>query len=107
MKVLFFAVMCCFVFVGSVFAAPFVVADVQGSDIDRYLVSLNGGTYTEVAATTVSGGKQFRYDIAPLSNGTYILKAKACNIYTCSVDSAPFTFSKTVPSAPTGLRLEF
>ena len=106
MKVVLFTILSCLLFVGFASASPFVVADAQGTDVERYSLSINGGTYSDVTPTTVSGGKQFRYDTASLANGTYIMRVKACNAYGCSADSSPFSFSKTIPSTPTGLRLE-
>ena len=45
-----------------------------------------------------------KYDLASVPNGTYTLTVAACNMWGFS-STAPFSFSKQIPSAPAGLRI--
>lgn len=58
------------------------------------------------AQVGTSGDRQLFYDVGPLSNATYTVTVAAVNGYALeSPQSAPFTFSKGSPSAPTGIKL--
>lgn len=86
------------------FAAPFLVCDPQAG-VTNYRVSLdNGATWQDVApdATNEYG---FKLDLEGISNGTYNVKAQACNQWGCSTDSSPFAFDVQRCGAPQMLRL--
>lgn len=80
-------------------AAPFLVTDPQ-SGVVGYEITGLGEPVTFVAQPDGS----LKYDLAPVQNGTYTLTVAACNVWGCS-STAPFSFSKQVPSAPAGLRI--
>jgi hypothetical protein len=53
-----------------------------------------------------SGDQYLFYDLATLGNATYTVTAAAVNGYALeSPQSAPFTFQKGVPAAPSGLKI--
>ena len=80
-------------------AAPFLVTDPQ-SGVVGYEITGLGEPVTFVAQADGS----LKYDLASVNNGTYTLTVAACNMWGCS-STAPFSFSKQVPSAPAGLRI--
>jgi hypothetical protein len=82
-----------------VFAAPFLVSDPNPADeqVTNFKLSFDGGAYVDSAPV----GGAIRYDLAGISVGTHSVVAKACNVWDCSVDSAPFPFVKRIPGAPT------
>ena len=84
---------------GTAFAAPFLVTDPQ-SGVVGYEITGLGEPVTFVAQADGS----LKYDLASVNNGTYTLTVAACNMWGCS-STAPFGFSKQVPSAPAGLRI--
>jgi hypothetical protein len=81
------------------YAAPFLVTDPQ-SGVVGYEITGLGAPVMFVAQPDGS----LKYDLAPVNNGTYTLTVAACNVWGCS-STAPFSFSKQVPSAPAGLRI--
>ena len=84
---------------GTAFAAPFLVTDPQ-SGVVGYEITGLGEPVTFVAQPDGS----LKYDLASVNSGTYTLTVAACNMWGCS-STAPFSFSKQVPSAPAGLRI--
>ena len=80
-------------------AAPFLVTDPQ-SGVVGYEITGLGEPVTFVAQPDGS----LKYDLASVNSGTYALTVAACNMWGCS-STAPFSFSKQVPSAPAGLRI--
>ena len=81
------------------FAAPFLVCDPQAGVVGYEITGL-GEPVTFVAQADGS----LKYDLASVNSGTYTLTVAACNMWGCS-STAPFGFSKQVPSAPAGLRI--
>ena len=81
------------------FAAPFLVTDPQ-SGVVGYEITGLGEPVTFVAQADGS----LKYDLASVNSGTYTLTVAACNMWGCS-STAPFSFTKQVPSAPAGLRI--
>lgn len=81
------------------FAAPFLVTDPQ-SGVVGYEITGLGEPVSYIAQPDGS----LKYDLASVNNGTYTLTVAACNMWGCS-STAPFGFSKQVPSAPAGLRI--
>jgi hypothetical protein len=82
------------------FGAPFLVTDPQEGVVGYEITGLNPETVTFVAQPDGS----LKYDLSSVNNGTYTLTVAACNVWGCS-STAPFSFSKQVPSAPAGLRI--
>ena len=80
-------------------AAPFLVTDPQ-SGVVGYEITGLGEPVTFVAQADGS----LKYDLTSVNSGTYTLTVAACNMWGCS-STAPFGFSKQVPSAPAGLRI--
>ncbi len=80
-------------------AAPFLVTDPQ-SGVVGYEITGLGEPVTFVAQADGS----LKYDLASVNSGTYTLTVAACNMWGCS-STAPFSFSKQIPSAPAGLRI--
>ena len=80
-------------------AAPFLVCDPQ-SGVVGYEITGLGDKINFIAQQDGS----LKYDLALVQNGTYTLTVAACNMWGCS-STAPFQFSKQVPSAPAGLRI--
>jgi hypothetical protein len=89
-----------FMLVASVsFASPFIVCDPQAGVVGYEITGL-GEPVTFVAQPDGS----LKYDLASVNSDTYTLTVAACNVWGCS-STAPFGFSKQVPSAPAGLRI--
>ena len=86
-------------FATSASAAPFLVCDPQAG-VAGYEITGLGEPVSFVAQADGS----LKYDLASVPNGTYTLTVAACNVWGCS-STAPFGFSKQVPSAPAGLRI--
>ena len=80
-------------------AAPFLVTDPQ-SGVVGYEIT---GLAAPVSFVAQPDGS-LKYDLASVNSGTYTLTVAACNMWGCS-STAPFGFSKQVPSAPAGLRI--
>jgi hypothetical protein len=81
------------------FAAPFLVTDPQ-SGVVGYEITGLGEPVSYIAQPDGS----LKYDLASVDSGTYTLTVAACNMWGCS-STAPFVFTKQLPSAPVGLRL--
>lgn len=81
------------------FGAPFLVTDPQ-SGVVGYEIT---GLAAPVSFVAQPDGS-LKYDLSAVPNGTYTLTVAACNMWGCS-STAPFSFSKQVPSAPAGLRI--
>jgi hypothetical protein len=81
------------------YAAPFLVTDPQ-SGVVGYEITGLGEPVSYIAQPDGS----LKYDLASVDSGTYTLTVAACNMWGCS-STAPFVFTKQLPSAPVGLRL--
>ena len=81
------------------FAAPFLVCDPQ-SGVVGYEITGLGEPVSYIAQPDGS----LKYDLSSVNSGTYTLTVAACNMWGCS-STAPFSFSKQIPSAPAGLRI--
>ena len=81
------------------YAAPFLVCDPQAGVVGYEITGL-GEPVTFVAQADGS----LKYDLASVNNGTYTLTVAACNMWGCS-STAPFVFTKVIPTAPVGLKL--
>ena len=97
--------------VNAVQAAPLLVCDpAPTSDaVTQVQVTSNGVAGAWITYTTqVVGGTLVcvLQDLAPLSNGNYSVTAKFRNSWGDSVASAPFTFTKALPAAPSGMGIK-
>ena len=94
-------------------ATPFLVCDPYPSGQDQFMtpVSFNvtgiGANPISVPATiNVDGTRQLHYDVGTLGNGNFTVTAAAVNVFGgTSPESSPFSFTKGVPTGPTGLKL--
>lgn len=84
---------------GSAQAAPFLVCNPQEGVVGYEITGIE--TPGAIAAQTDGS---LKYDLAAVPSGSYTLTVAACNVWGCS-STAPFVFTKQVPSAPAGLRL--
>lgn len=89
-------------------AAPFLVCDPYpaSAGVTSFTLFWDGST-TGVSAPvfTDATGTYLKYDLAGVTNGTHTVKVRAKNSYGESGDSAPFTFDKQLPPAPTNIRI--
>jgi hypothetical protein len=81
------------------FAAPFIVCDPQSGVVGYEITGLG-----EPVMFVAQPDGSLKYDLASVNSDTYTLTVAACNVWGCS-STAPFGFSKQVPSAPAGLRI--
>ena len=81
------------------YAAPFLVCDPQAGVVGYEITG-----FGEPVSFVAQPDGSLKYDLASVQNGTYTLTVAACNVWGCS-STAPFSFSKQVPSAPAGLRI--
>jgi hypothetical protein len=98
-------------------AAPFLTCDpypANTTDASLNVVAfvITFQTPTGLSPVTVqaivgtSGSQNLYYDLAALTNSSYTVTAAAVNGYQEeSSQSAPFTFQKGVPGAPTGMKI--
>lgn len=87
-------------FATSAYAAPFLVCDPQAGVVGYEISGLVGEPVSFVAQADGS----LKYDLSPIPSGTYNVTVAACNMWGCS-STAPFVFTKQLPSAPAGVRL--
>ena len=87
----------------SAYAAPWLVSDPYPADqiISKFQISIDGGAYVD----SIPQGNALRYDFAGIANGSHTIKARACNLYGCSPDSAPFELIKSIPGVPTNITI--
>jgi len=80
-------------------AAPFLVCDPQAGVVGYEIT----GLATPVNFVAQPDGS-LKYDLSGVASGTYNLTVAACNVWGCS-STAPFVFTKVIPTAPASLRL--
>lgn len=85
--------------------APFLVCDPY-STIVAFRVQMDGGAWVEAQGKTDATGTYLYYDLASVSNGSHVVKARAYDQWGESQDSLPFSFNKALPGAPGTLRLK-
>ncbi len=93
------AIIAILLFATSAWSAPFLVCDPQAGVVGYEIT----GLATPVNFVAQPDGS-LKYDLSGIASGTYNLTVAACNVWGCS-STAPFVFTKQVPSAPAGLRL--
>ncbi len=86
-------------FATSASAAPFLVCDPQAGVVGYEIT----GLATPVNFVAQPDGS-LKYDLSGIASGTYNLTVAACNVWGCS-STAPFVFTKVLPTAPVGLKL--
>jgi hypothetical protein len=94
-----FIILTIVLFASQAWSAPFLVCDPQAGVVGYEITGL-GETVSYIAQPDGS----IKYDLASVNSDTYTLTVAACNMWGCS-STAPFGFSKQVPSAPAGLRI--
>lgn len=78
--------------------------DHDGVNLDRFELTVDGGTATNVGKPTPAG-VMYCTPFPALTPGTHVLVVSACNIAGCAA-SAPFPVSVVVqPAAPNSLRI--
>jgi hypothetical protein len=79
-------------------ASPFLVCDPYSpaDQVTNFQVTIDAAAPVDSAPVN----NALKYDLANISFGSHTVKVKACNIWGCSEDSAPFTFIKQLPGAP-------
>lgn len=85
--------------------APFLVCDPY-SMIVGFRVQLDTGAWIDASAKTDTTGTYLYYDLASVSNGNHMVKAKAYNEWGESNESAPFSFTKALPGVPGSLKIK-
>jgi hypothetical protein len=80
------------------YASPFLVCDPYSpaDQVTNFQVTID--TAAPVDSAPVNNA--LKYDLANISFGSHTVKVKACNIWGCSDDSVPFTFTKLPLGAP-------
>lgn len=79
------------------FAQPFLICDTPPAEemVTSYIVALDGGAEIEVDAP-------LHYDLSGVAEGAHDVEIKAKNVWGTESPSAPFNFSKSLPSGTTG-----
>jgi len=109
MKKIFCAIVLAFCFALALFpaaalAAPWLVSDPTppGDEVTKFRLSFDSGAYVD-SAPDANGA--VRYDLAGIVEGSHTVVGQACNVWGCSADSSPFSFTKRLPGAPGLLRI--
>ena len=88
---------------------PYVVCDpilTTGIQPTKYVLTIDGGASFEVDPQTLGdGSKRLRYDVTAVTTGTHNMTVAAKNLWGQS-STTPFSFTKSVPTAPTNIGLE-
>jgi hypothetical protein len=92
-------------------AAPLLVCDPApvADQVTYVQVTTNGtaGTLIPYATQTIGGTTYcVVQDLATLAVGNYTVTAKFRNAWGDSVASSPFTFTKALPAAPSGMAIK-
>lgn len=99
----------CVMVATSAMAAPFLVsAPIAASDANAptsYLLTFDGGSEIETAVTVSGANVYLHYDLAGTTNGAHAVTVKAKNMWGASAASSSYSFSKGVPSVPTGISI--
>jgi hypothetical protein len=81
-------------------ASPFLISD-PCLNTTYFSIVMDGGTAVQ---STPSPTFALNYDLGTVSAGSHNVTVAACNQWGCS-SSVPFAFTKSVPAAPTGVKL--
>ena len=79
-------------------AGPFLVCDayLPADGILNFKVSMDGGAYID----SVPVSNALKYDMSAVTVGVHTIKAQACNLWGCSLDSLPLAFTRPVSLLP-------
>ncbi|MDA3808643.1 MAG: hypothetical protein PF440_12120 [Thiomicrorhabdus sp.] len=80
-----------------VFAAPFIVCDVD-PEATSYVVQLDSGQQVEVPAP-------LHYDLNGIEEGAHVAQVWAKNVWGLSENASPLEFTKALPQSATNTRL--
>lgn len=94
-------------------ASPFLVCDPYPAGLSQALMPISfiikGLSATPISTpvqTNADGTIQLHYDLSGLGNGSYSVIVDAVNVFNgVSPDSATFTFTLGVPTAPGNIRI--
>ena len=89
-------------------AGPYLVCDPYpaSSAVTSFILFWDGATTgVSVPVTTDATGTYLHYDLAAISAGIHTVKARAKNSWGESADSAPFAFTKSVPTVPVNVKI--
>jgi hypothetical protein len=92
---------------GTAAASPFLVCDPYDAavGVDTFVITIDGGTaYTSPAQVMTDGKTRLYLDLGSVTSGSHSMTIKARNVWGDSA-TAPFEFTKSVPSAPVGIGL--
>jgi hypothetical protein len=87
---------------------PYIISDVYPATAvqpTKFVIVMDGGAAVESDPQVVTGGVRLHYDVSSVSVGTHSVTVAAKNAWGSS-PIVPFTFTKSVPVAPTNIRLE-
>lgn len=90
---------------GIALANPFLVCDPVAENLTNYVVMQDGVKYDSIPKDLGNGTVRLQYDLGGLSIGEHHFEVAAENEWGRS-DFAPFDCTKSLPGAPSGLRLE-
>jgi hypothetical protein len=88
------------------FGSPFLTCDPHPS-CQQFRIYLDGTDMgiTDGKVDIESGLYVIWYDLGGISEGNHVAEAKAINIWGESAKSAPFDFTKEIPTSPLNLRV--
>ena len=86
-------------------AAPFLVCDPTSEEITEYVVLQDGTEYISTPEDLGDGTVRLKYDLGGLSIGDHHFEVAARNDWGTS-GYATYDCTKSIPGAPTGLRLQ-
>ena len=84
---------------------PYLTCDPTVEDIMAYVIDLDGQVTESPPNIIGDGSKRLWMDVTGVSLGEHTVIAYAKNKWETSPPSEPFTFSKNLPSTPSGLGL--
>jgi len=84
---------------------PYLTCAPIVEDIISYLIDLDGQVTESPPNIIGDGSKRLWMDLTNVSTGEHIVIVRAKNLWGTSEPSEPFTFSKNLPSTPSGLGL--
>jgi hypothetical protein len=84
-------------------AAPFLVCEpyLPQEGVVKFQVTIDAAA----AVDSVPAANALHHDMAAVATGAHTVKVRACNVWGCGADSAPFTFTKSIPAAPTTISI--
>lgn len=76
---------------------------------DRFELVIDGTLVNSPAVDIVTGGtvtgRRLMYDLSGISVGAHTLIGRACNLWGCSSDSNPYSFTRSASGKPVNIRL--